>query len=146
MNTNQINRYLNKYICFRGTYPSDMLPHRLSNQRPAAIVLNTDPSTKPGTHWVAIFFNTNGTAEYFDPFGFPPLTSNIIEFINSNALNGWSCNNITFQTPVLSQTCGIYCILFIRDRCSNIPFKSFISKFSRNVFLNDILAEIYLSK
>jgi len=145
MNTNQINEYLKNFHCFLGTFPEDKIFMKIE-KKPAAMVVNTDPSSKPGTHWVAIFLNDDGTGEYFDPFGFPPLTERVINFINTNSPNGWDFNKITFQTPVLSKTCGIYCILFIKDRCRNISFRKFVSKFSRNVFLNDILAQIYIGR
>jgi hypothetical protein len=32
-------------------------------------VCNTDPSTKPGRHWIAIYVDEDGGREYFDSFG-----------------------------------------------------------------------------
>ncbi len=143
MQSNQISKRLSSLKCFVGTFPRDLLPEKV-NFRPAALVLNTDTSDKPGTHWVAIFLTTNGDGEYFDSFGFPPLTSDIERFMENNCINGWTTNNITFQTPALSSTCGHYCILYLTHRCRGMSFQQFIAKFSRNTFLNDVLATQYM--
>jgi hypothetical protein len=52
---------------FQGVFSSDMLPpnHRL-------LVCNTDPSTRPGQHWIAIYVDENRCGEYFDSFGQSP--------------------------------------------------------------------------
>jgi hypothetical protein len=52
MNTFEINNYLKNFPQFKGTYPRDMLPK--INHLPSGIVINTDPSNKPGEHWVAM--------------------------------------------------------------------------------------------
>ncbi len=52
-----------------GVFPSDRIPTDIIE--PCAIVVNLDPSTKPGIHWVAIFV-INNTVEYFDSYVLPP--------------------------------------------------------------------------
>ena len=36
--------------------------------KPKLIICNTDPSTKPGKHWVYFFFH-NDTVDFFDSLG-----------------------------------------------------------------------------
>ena len=48
---------------FQGVFSADTLP-----RRPRLLVCNTDESTKPGQHWIAIHVDTDGRGEYFDSF------------------------------------------------------------------------------
>ena len=71
---------------FRGVFPRDMLPRRmgLETQRRSCYVINTDPSRSSGLHWVVVFYDGNGHAEYFDSFGLPPMHVPIQHFIQRN--------------------------------------------------------------
>jgi hypothetical protein len=70
-NTEEIKLFWNSDTAcrrvFQGVFSSDMLP-----QNPRLLVCNTDPSTKPGQHWIAIHVDENGCREYFDSFGQSP--------------------------------------------------------------------------
>ena len=55
MNTRQIDETLRR-VCgdkFVGVFARDQLP--VVRRRPALMVVNTDPSTKPCEHWTAIY-------------------------------------------------------------------------------------------
>ena len=39
---------------------------------PSAYVINSDPSSEPGKHWVAVYFDKRGRVEYFDCYGLSP--------------------------------------------------------------------------
>ena len=41
---------------------------------PSAYVINSDPSTEPGEHWIAVYFDKHGRGEYFDSYGLPPAS------------------------------------------------------------------------
>lgn len=41
---------------FQGVYASDSLLSQL-NHYPCAVVANVDPSYKPGSHWIAFYFD-----------------------------------------------------------------------------------------
>ena len=41
-------------ISLWGVYPRDLIPHRLRPYE-KAIVVNTDPHDRPGTHWVCLY-------------------------------------------------------------------------------------------
>ena len=51
---------------FDGVFSIDML-QKIKN-KPKLIICNTDPSTKPGKHWVLFFFH-NDTVDFFDSLG-----------------------------------------------------------------------------
>ena len=48
---------------FLGVFSADTLPELGSGQ---CLVTNTDPSSRPGKHWIAIFRGSD-FVEYFDP-------------------------------------------------------------------------------
>ena len=47
---------------------------------PGSYVANTDPSTAPGGHWVAMFFNNPRSAEFFDSYGLHPIVYGLTDF------------------------------------------------------------------
>ena len=67
MNTFQITRGLeqdpitSKNFC--GVFPSDTLPQSIERY-PCGFVVNTDPSSEPGTHWVAFYFPSESKREF----------------------------------------------------------------------------------
>jgi len=142
MDTKSINKVLQKERCFVGTFPVDKIP--IPRKLPYAVVVNTDASDKPGQHWVAIFIAQDGLGEYFDSFGFSPLDYRITNFLNNNAPKGWLYNANTFQ-HILSQSCGQYCILFIRLRARNFSFCTFMYLFTNSKTVNDFIVNYSLS-
>ncbi|GFT67257.1 uncharacterized protein NPIL_535271 [Nephila pilipes] len=38
----------------------------------AALVINTDPHDKEGSHWLAMYIQDEKTIEFFDSYGLPP--------------------------------------------------------------------------
>jgi hypothetical protein len=105
MDTITIIKLLKKFKCFQGVYPLDKI--KPFKKRPIAIIVNTDKSNEPGEHWVSIFIDKNGSGEYFDSFGLPPLHDELIEYLNINCANGWRFNPIALQSDD-STTCGHY--------------------------------------
>ncbi|KAJ8027015.1 hypothetical protein HOLleu_32027 [Holothuria leucospilota] len=95
---------------FHGVFPSDCLP-RERFPFPRAFIANTDKADKPGSHWVAMYFDDNG-ADFFYSFGRTPEEcspyfehflkkhSNIIQW-NKKRLQGF-----------MSTVCGQYCCSF----------------------------------
>ena len=134
MDSLTIKKLLRKYKCFKGVFPSDKLP--FSEKLPLNIIVNTDPSDRPGQHWIAISINNVGRGYYFDSFGFPPLVENIYKFINLKSTKGWSYNKKQIQ-DIKATTCGKYCILFIIFTCNNMNHKKFIDIFAFNTPENE---------
>lgn len=140
MDTRQITNKLKCLNHFRGVFARDTLPSQVDV--PAGFVVNTDKSSEPGTHWVAIYIDSESYGEYMDSFGQRPLTSDIVLFLNRACLSGWSHNPIIFQSPVTA-TCGPYCVLFITMRSKGYTMSDFVCMFSKNEWLNDVTA-LYL--
>ena len=93
-------------------YPRDLIPHRLRPDE-KAIVVNTDPHDKPGTHWVCLYA-TPPVVEYFDSYGMKPYLpeiSNVIHHHQSQPV--WN----PFDYQALNTTvCGQYCVYYLLQR------------------------------
>ncbi|CAB3981379.1 ADP-dependent glucokinase [Paramuricea clavata] len=100
MNTAQITHALeqdpvtSKKFC--GVFPSDKLPQTI-NRYPCGFVANTDPSSKPGTHWVAFYFPSEEKGEFFDSYGHAPeyYRESFGDFLKSRA---WDFNRRKLQS------------------------------------------------
>ena len=134
MDTIIIRKLLKSFKCFKGVYPLDMLPYK--QKLPVNIIVNTDPSYKPGEHWVCICIDKNGVGRYFDSFGLPPLKREIFEYLQYKCIRGWDYNKVTLQS-MTSTTCGHYCVLYIIFRCQGLTNEQFLSKFNSNTLEND---------
>lgn len=110
----------------------DQLPARIS--RPAAIIVNTDPSNRPGEHWNAIFIDAAGHGEYFDSFGRAPSGYHL-KFIQQNS-KSWIYNSKILQ-DFSSDVCGMYCLIYLYFRMNNVPMMDFVNMFTCNLVCND---------
>jgi hypothetical protein len=134
MDTFTIKRLLKTYKCFKGVYPSDKLPY--NKKFPLNIIVNTDPSDRPGQHWVAISITRSGCGYYFDSFGRQPTVPSIIAFLRRKCKTRFSYNTQQLQN-VTSSTCGNYCVLFTIFRCNNMRPQTYLKYFVRSSEEND---------
>ena len=71
LNTFQLTAALQKNPitkkCFDGVYPRDIL--NSIKKTPWMIIVNTDPSTKSGKHWILLYFDARGCVKIFDSLG-----------------------------------------------------------------------------
>ena len=84
LDTGQLNSVLSRALgsAFGGTYPRDLIPHRLRPYE-RAMVINTDPHDQPGTHWVCMYV-VPPVVEYFDSYGLKPFLPEILNLIDSH--------------------------------------------------------------
>ena len=94
-----------------GVFARDKLPDLMYERRPFALVLNTDPRSKPGQHWLAIFGPLYGPLELFDSFGISPSSYDLANLFPTHS-------RIQLQNP-FSALCGHYCIYFIYKRSNS---------------------------
>lgn len=127
---------------FEGTIPIDKIDDIKPRMKPFSFIVNTDPSDKPGRHWIAIYIDPKNekSLEIFDSFGEDPsedktyqdylLTGlkNLIDKLHLPYMLKMRMNMVQ-QQPIFdkdgnySTTCGYYAMKFILDRISG---KSFI--------------------
>lgn len=116
---------------FTGVYARDELPDK--PKWPECFIVNTDPRSKPGTHWLAIHYNQEGRCIFFDSYGFQPSHFRLESYLNSTS-SSWTWNRKRIQGD--SDYCGLYCILFLLFSIRNKAL-SFINHFSDNYNNND---------
>jgi hypothetical protein len=136
MNTNEINIKLSSIKNFIGTFPRNLLP-KSKIKKPAFLVINTDPSNKPGEHWVAVYLSKNNIAEYFDSYGIKSIHDDVYNFFQNNDIKKVIYNPYQLQS-IITTTCGNYCVLYIKLRDSGLTFCKFIKLFTNNELINDI--------
>ena len=129
MNTAQITHALeedpitNKRFC--GVFPSDKLPQTI-DKYPCGFVANTDPSTKPGIHWVSIYLSSLRKGFYGGAF---------TDFLEKQC-DEWDVNDRKFQSD-WSDVCGQYCIFFLSHRARGCSMNKILQLFDDNTMLND---------
>jgi hypothetical protein len=142
MDSITIRKLLINVKTFIGVYPRDLIPQNVKT-RPASLIINTDASDKPGEHWIAIYLNENGSGEYFDSYGLPPLHNEISFYMNSMCPLGWAYNPITLQC-LSCITCGHYCVLYVKIRNLNYTYCDFISLFTNNLNKNEKIVKKFV--
>jgi hypothetical protein len=118
MNTLEIDHVLKTHPrtrnVFKGVYARNRLPRRLSV--PSALIGNTDPDDRPGTHWVALYIDANSRGEYYDPTGSPPFLRAYVNFMNKHCMS-WTYNTVRVEERG-STVCGHHCIVYLIHRCA----------------------------
>ena len=85
MDTWQILCTLRAVTSFLDIFPSDLLPSSRSILKPRTLIVNADPNTEGGSHWLAIRITPlSSSAYYFDTYGIVPLVPSIQAFLNRN--------------------------------------------------------------
>ena len=70
---------------FLGVFARNELPSKIPTF-PSGLIANTEPNTKPGQHWVAMYFLDVDKKEFFDSYAFPPnyYTTRVTKFLASH--------------------------------------------------------------
>ena len=142
MNTQQLRQYmlLDPYIrqYFGGVISSDKLP--LTVHKPRIYIVNTDPSSLPGEHWVTLFIDS--VCEHFDSSGIRPRK----DFENYLIAHGpnYMFNNQRVQ-DFKTDTCGLYCLMYAYFRCRGYSFSNILDMFKDNLAINEIIVKYFYS-
>jgi hypothetical protein len=137
MNSIQIEEIFKKHEytkkIFKGAIAFDELPKKI--KKPSAYIINTHTRDKEGEHWLAIFYSSNGNAEFFDSFGLGPEFYDLDQFLINTSKKCYY-NTVALQS-FNSQYCGFYCVLFILFKCQKISFFNFLNYFNKDTLIND---------
>lgn len=131
--TNQIEKQTRGVKFFIGVYPCDKLPSDI--QKPATLIINTDPAREEGEHWVAVHLRPNGLADYFCSLGFPPLVPEIQHFLSIHGHAGKRYNRCTIQ-DLNTSLCGDFCICFVKCVAKGVFLPEFVRRFSTDLEKN----------
>ena len=133
MNSQQLQFCLEKLIdsssCyFMGVFPRDLIPNLNADSRfPCCFVVNSDPSTQLGTHWLAFYFSDFSTCDFIDSYASHP--SNYSIAIRSGLKI--STNQNILQS-LDSFVCGHYCVYSLYQRSRGLSYKQILSSFDLN--------------
>ena len=128
MNTLEINKFLTenrvtskKYI---GCYAADQIPNNTIGKFPHCMVINLDPISSRGSHWVCVYCLSQLQVEYYDSFGiWPPPSYHIQKYLAQFKQIRYS--TVTLQS-FNSQACGRHVIFFLFNRCLGVPFEKIV--------------------
>lgn len=149
MNTEEIKKvlkfiskvYYNKYNDKLTTYVcacDELANLRVDRLTECAIIMNTDPSTRPGAHWQAVwitYVDQIRKCYFFDSYGLPPKSKMIIDFIKFNSdETTWNNNQVQGFD---STCCGEYCCIFIWNMLNTHSFSNFYNIFNDTQSEND---------
>ena len=93
---------------YGGVCARDELPAHV--RYPSLFVLNTKPRNHNGEHWLAIYYDKNGHADFFDSYGHDPAYFQLKTYLQQTSTT-YSYNKKCIQG--LSSFCGYYCILYL---------------------------------
>ena len=135
------DQYMKKY--FIGVYAANHVPSNVS-KAPVCFIANTDPSWKPGCHWVAVYVDHENNAEFFDSYGrYPDIYHNkIYGFLKR--FENCKLNHTQLQSS-FSSTCGQFCLYFLYWRCRGVSFERIMSGFDKSQDTNDFLVTTFVN-
>ncbi len=151
MNTVQLTAVMDKITYntyFLGVLPCDYLPKTPLKNLPAMVIFNTDPSTEPGQHWVAVYINSDGVSCFFDSFGGAPtdprFPKNLCDFLKSNSTNvEYSKKQVQDFT---SDTCGQHCVFFLYHMSKGHVYDNIVKKYYDDLIKNDAMVVRFVKR
>ena len=130
-------------LSFKGVYAIDEMKLIETVSYPSSFVINLDPSYKPGSHWVAVYFDRNGIGEYVDSFAhYPPYE--VDHFLRSHA-KGWQYNRMQVQ-ELYTTTCGQFVVFYIYQKSRGLMMEVILHKYfsPHNKLKNDLLVRDFV--
>ena len=126
---------------FLGVFPSDMIPVK---EYPSSLIVNTQPSSMNGEHWVAFFLPRVGVLEAFDSYGQNPGRY-------SSWIKRWMGEDFVVMSNTVRQNtdstvCGQYCMFYVLLRCYGYSYKDIMSALTRHKGVNDRFVCKFINK
>ncbi len=131
-------------LYFRGVYAADQIQNQKVTKYPSGFIMNTDPISKEGQHWVAMYIDERGRGEFFCSYGTSPEIYKFDKWIIKNT-QSWTYNAKRLQGST-SSVCGHYCIFYLLHRFRKIPLSSLQDMFTKDHSLNDVLVNNFISE
>lgn len=135
MYSDEISACLSGLSLFEGVFALDTLPVYVL-RKPSIYIVNLDKSSQGGSHWCAIYFNSNGGAFWFDSFGLYPIKKEIEIFLFRNC-QSWTFNSKQLQS-INSDVCGQAVCVFTKyvEILRNVLF---LELFDKDPFVNSVI-------
>ena len=142
MDTLELHNYLNCFLKTFQVVPSDKL---VKSEYPLYIIVNSDPSLKPGKHWLAFYqASQESPLVFFDSYG--------------KGYEFWSPHfkNFVGQTPIVENTrrlqsfntnvCGAYCLYFLYQMYKTSCLAKIYNQFTFDTVQNDRFVSRFVKK
>lgn len=145
MDTLEIDKQLADVKPFLGAFAYDLLPGKPIND--FSVVINTSISTLPGDHWL-LLLRKKEKLYFIDSYG-RNLNDSTFDVGFVKVMKDYLGNekiyyNKRWLQQLTSNTCGAYCIYFIRE-LGKRSFSDCLSIFSEDLVANDKTILDYLS-
>lgn len=145
MNTKDIwqaltaNEVTEKY--FDGVFPVNKLKNITT--KPRLVICNTDPSNKPGEHWVLFFFNKDNSVDFYDSLGKSLISynSDFLSFVNKFS-SSYHESKVRTQ-PKNTALCGYYCLYFAYKRCKGKKMETIIEDMKSSLHVVNFVNRIF---
>jgi hypothetical protein len=124
---------------FLGALARDEVKHV---KYPSCMIINNEPRSRPGGHWIALFYTADKKAYFFDSYGNDPSYYNLKSFISKTS-SSYTWNKKRIQGS--SEYCGIYAVMFCLFFARNQE-REFYLNFSSNYDTNDKEIQKLLAK
>ena len=121
-----IENYLKDQRGFLGCFACNDLPP-FPKKFPVSMIINTHRKNQPGEHWLALVL-TKSKCLYFDSFGVGITEETIVSYLQQK-YEKVTINNECIQ-HLYSESCGLFCIAFIKMLKVNQVLKNLFQKFS----------------
>ena len=122
---------------FDGIYSKDTFNDYEIKEKSSFIICNTDPSDKPGEHWILFFCNENESVDFYDSLGrdITYYGTEFYNFVTKKISNGWHyCKERT--QPIGTSLCGEYCMYYVLMKCTGYEMSKIIKSMNpENVLL-----------
>lgn len=126
---------------YQGTFARDEFSSEILSEQdqavqsefPKAYIVNTDPSDRPGKHWVCLYRPSPGIVQYFDSYGLDPSHQHP-DFQAAMAVSGWRLQRWNLH-PVqawFSSMCGVYCLYVLAHRARGWTLEEVMGRFDPN--------------
>lgn len=128
MNTAEIDCILRRAlepleVRFTGVFAADTIPNAC--EYPFCFVINTDPASKPGEHWVACYVTSPSKVEFFDSYGMP-----VEAYPNIRLPYTVTKHNTVSLQDIGSYACGHYCIYYLCNRAQGTSLSRIVERLS----------------
>ena len=134
MNTGMVNKLMENFPTFQGTFPCDLLPKSKAGM---SFIVNTETSRENGQHWVAVYISQK-TYYVFDSFGrsIEQFPDPFKMYMQASSKGFDVCTSKRHLQLLTSTSCGNWCLYYLY--CKHMDYKSIFAPFSTNNVTNEI--------
>lgn len=121
-----------------GIFSADKIPKNVVSF-PSGLIINSDKSSGPGKHWLAMYLKSEFEIEFFDSYGYPisyyfKQIPDIIKWSYSSKIR----HNVKRLQSYDTNVCGHYCIYYLMYRCRGVSMDNIVEEFSNDFNVNDV--------